>query len=150
MMGIGKKTDVDKDALLQEGKLFCRVFLAYLWGHPEYRGWWGKEALACELIEEGKRSTAVTREVLSHGDLTALLYNRTNKNPYWLNYALMQLALRRGFVPAHLADWVAICRTVANELVLPTIEGIEERLATEYRLTIPVAMKQAIEAYLCL
>ena len=149
-MGIGKINYFDKDALLQEGKLFCRVFLAYLWVHPEYRGWWGKEALACELIEEGKRSTAVTREVLSHGDLTALLYNRTNKNPYWLNYALMQLALRRGFVPAHLADWVAICRTVANELALPTIEGIEERLATEYRLTIPVDMKQAIEAYLCL
>lgn len=147
-MGIGKKTDVDKDALLQEGKLFCRVFLAYLWGLPEYRGWWGKEALACELIEEGKRSTAVTREVLSHGDLTALLYNRTNKNPYWLNYALMQLALRRGFVPAHLADWVAICRTVANELVLPTLESLEDKLATEYGLTLPVTMKQEIEVRL--
>lgn len=147
-MGIGKKTDVDKDALLQEGKLFCRVFLAYLWGRPEYRGWWGKEALACELIEEGKRSTAVTREVLSHGDLTALLYNRTNKNPYWLNYALMQLALRRGFVPAHLADWVAICRTVANELVLPTLESLEDKLATEYGLTLPVTMKQEIEVRL--
>ncbi|MGL4888039.1 MAG: hypothetical protein ACRC4V_17185 [Aeromonas veronii] len=148
MMGIGKNADVDKDALLQEGKLFCRVFLAYLWRHPEYRGWWGKEALACELIEEGKRNTAVTREVLSHSDLTALLYNRTNKNPYWLNYALMRVALRRGFVPAHLADWVAICRTVANELALPTLERLEDKLAKEYELTLPVAMKQEIEARL--
>ncbi|EKP0313588.1 hypothetical protein HBJ00_14205 [Aeromonas veronii] len=150
MMGIGKQTYVDKDALLQEGKLFCRVFLAYLWGHPDYRGWWGKEALACELIEEGKRSTAVTREVLSHSDLTALLYNRTNKNPYWLNYALMQVALRRGFVPTHLADWVAVCRTVANELVLPTLEGIEGRIATKYGLTLPMDMRQEVEARLCL
>lgn len=150
-MGIGKQTDVDKDALLQEGKLFCRVFLAYLWAHPDYRGWWGKEALACELIEEGKRSTAVTvtREVLSHSDLTALLYNRTNKNPYWLNYALMRVALRRGFAPAHLADWVAICRTVANELTLPAIEGIDERLATEYGLKLPIAIRKEIEAHLC-
>ncbi|MGL4355121.1 MULTISPECIES: hypothetical protein [Aeromonas] len=147
-MGIGKQTDVDKDALLQEGKLFCRVFLAYLWKHPEYRGWRGKDGLARELIEEGRRSTSVTREVLSHGDLTALLYNRTNRNPYWLNCALMRVALRRGFVPTHLADWVAICRTVANELALPTLEGLEERLATEYGLTLPVIMKQDVEARL--
>ena len=148
MMGIGKNADVDKDALLQEGKLFCRVFLAYLWRHPEYRGWWGKEALACELIEEGKRNTAVTREVLSHSELPALLYNRTNKNPYWLNYALMRVALRRGFVPAHLADWVAICMTVANELALPTLERLEDKLAKDYELTLPVAVKQEIEARL--
>ena len=88
---------------------------------PGIQGWWEREALACRLIEEG-RKTAVTREVLSHSDLTALLYNRTNKNPYWLNYALMRVALRRGLCPCILADWVAICRTVANELAVPTLE----------------------------
>ena len=61
-MGIGKINYVDKDALLQEGKLFLQGVPGVPMEAPRIQGWWGKEALACELIEEGKRKTAVTRK----------------------------------------------------------------------------------------
>ncbi len=147
-MGTMSHHTVDKDALLQEGKLFCRIFLSYLWSHESYRSWEGKEVLARDLIETGRARCNVTRAALSHEDLTALLYRRTAKNPYWLNYALMHLALRNGFEPSHLADWVAICRTVAHEQGDPPLEGIEAQILSEYGLRIPMAIRPLIVDYM--
>jgi len=147
-MGTVSHHNVDKDALLQEGKLFCRIFLSYLWSHETYRGWEWKEALARDLIETGRTRNSVTRAALSYDELTALLYQRTAKNPYWLNYALMHTALLNGFVPSHLADWVAVCRTIAHELDEPTMDGVEAQIQGDYGLCIPVAMRPLIVDYM--
>ncbi len=50
---------------------------------------------------------------------------------------------------------LAVCMSIQefekiqSELTMPAIEGLEERLATEYGLKLPIAMRKEIEGHLC-
>ena len=148
---------VDKTQLLQSGKYFGRIFLDYLFAHPGFAGPQGKEALAHELLTLGQVA-GEDRDALPVKKLIELRWGR-QKIPYWLNRALVVLALEQGFIPTHIADSVGIVASLIKELHEPDRRQLRpERsfdfqqlltyLQTNYQVALPPAHHPWVIQYL--